>query len=289
MSPVVPHSVSPAHNPWLSQVAVIESIANELDAVATYSLRLLDAGQAAAYRFQPGQFNMLYLPGCGESAISHSGSPASDGSQMIHTIRVVGRVTEAIAQLSIGDQLGVRGPFGTPWPMEACRGRDVVLLSGGIGLAPLRPVIYQLIQHRQDYGRVVLLHGARSPDLLLYAPEIPGWQAHDIDVQTTVDRADAQWQGAVGVVPLLLDRLPLSRPQETMVMACGPEVMMHYSALSALKRGVPESMIWLSIERHMQCAVGLCGHCQVGPQLVCRDGPVFRYDAIKTLMNVRDL
>ncbi len=281
-------SQTQTHNPWLSHVAVVESIQSEIDSVATFHLRLTDAKAAAQYRFQPGQFNMLYLPSCGESAISLSGAPTYDGTELIHTIRFVGRVTHAMARLRVGDQIGVRGPFGTAWPLVSCHGNDVVILSGGIGLAPLRPAIYHILANRSQFGRVVLLHGARTPDLLLYAGQLDAWSNQGIEVQTTVDRADSQWQGTVGVVPLLLDRLSDLRSDKTQVITCGPEVMMHYSALSALKRGIPEQAIWLSIERNMQCAVGLCGHCQVGAVFVCRDGPVFRYDKIKHLLRVRD-
>jgi NAD(P)H-flavin reductase len=275
-------------NPWLARTAVIESIRHEIEAVATYQLRFTDSRVAEQYRFQPGQFNMLYIPGCGESAISLSGSPALDGHQIVHTIRFVGRVTDAISQLRVGDQLGVRGPFGTAWPMDRCQGRDVVVIAGGIGLAPLRPALYSFIENRNDFGRIVLLYGSRSPDLLLYADELESWKERGIEIQVTVDRATDSWHGAVGVVPLLLDRLAGLKPDRTEVVLCGPEVMMHYGALSALKRNIPKQSIWLSIERNMQCAVGLCGHCQLGSVFVCRQGPVFRYDVIENLLKVRD-
>lgn len=275
-------------NPWLAHVAVIEAIQAEIDLVATYQLRFVDTNIARVYRFQPGQFNMLYIPGCGESAISHSGSPMLNGETMFHTIRFVGRVTDAIAKLRVGDTLGVRGPFGSAWPMERCSGRDVVVIAGGIGLAPLRPALYAFMEHREDFGRIVLLYGSRSPELLLYADELDSWQKHGIEIQVTVDRATESWQGAVGVVPLLLDRLAGLQADRTELVMCGPEVMMHYCALSALKRNIPKESIWLSIERNMQCAVGLCGHCQLGPMFVCRHGPVFRYDAIEPFLKVRD-
>ncbi len=288
MSTATVKSIGSTDNPWLSHVAVVQSIRAEIDSVVTYRLRMQDQAAAGQYRFLPGQFNMLYLPTCGEVAISLSGSPSQDGSDLTHTIRFVGRVTDSIARLKIGDQIGVRGPFGTAWPMEECLGKDVIILSGGIGLAPLRPAIYQIIEHRSDYGRVVLLYGARSPELLLYADELEQWQRKGIEVQITVDRADLDWQGIVGVVPLLLDRLSGLRPEHTRVLTCGPEVMMHYTSISALNRSIPEESIWLSVERNMQCAVGLCGHCQLGPVFVCRDGPVFRYDKIRELLKVRD-
>jgi NAD(P)H-flavin reductase len=278
-----------ACDPWVACVAEIIDIQAEIDSVATYRLRFVDPEIAATYRFLPGQFNMLYLPGCGESAISHSGPHDSPTPDFLHTIRFVGRVTQSIAKLRVGDQLGVRGPFGTAWPLDRCRGRDVIIMSGGLGLAPLRPLIYALLAQRRDFGRVVLLHGARSPEQVLYPNELKAWHSQGLEVQLTVDRGADHWHGQVGVVPLLLDRLPQLVADRTEVLTCGPEIMMHYSVLSALQRGIPETSLWLSMERNMQCAAGICGHCQWGPLFVCKDGPVFRYDRIKSLLEVRDL
>jgi NAD(P)H-flavin reductase len=165
----------------------------------------------------------------------------------------------------------------------------VIIVAGGLGLAPLRPLLYEIMERRNDFARVVLLVGARSPDLLLYGSEIAQWSQRGIEVQETVDRAHSRWTGNVGVVPLLLDRLKPLRPENSVVLMCGPEVMMHYGALSAVGRGIPTHAIWLSLERNMQCAVGLCGHCQLGPAFVCREGPVLRYDVIAPLLKVRDL
>lgn len=288
MSSLIHSGATAGSNPWLAHRAVIEAIDAEIVAVATYRLRLLDAQVAAAYRFRPGQFNMLYVPGCGEAAISLSGSPSSGGSELVHTIRFVGRVTEAINRLGVGDQIGVRGPFGAPWPVEVCQDRDVIIVAGGIGLAPLRPLLLEIINRRSEFGRVVLLVGARSPELILYLAELPQWTERGIEVQLTVDRANDSWHGAVGVVPLLLDRLSDLRPERVVVLMCGPEVMMHYSAVSAVNRGIAKESIWLSLERNMQCAVGLCGHCQLGPAFVCRHGPVFRYDLMEPFLVVRD-
>lgn len=289
MSATVGSSSTLGHNPWNAHMAIIEDVHPEIAAVATYRLRLLEPPSAQGYRFQPGQFNMLYLPGCGEAAISLSGAPSSAGAFLLHTIRVVGRVTEAIARLQPGDRIAVRGPFGTPWPVQQCLNRDVIIVAGGIGLAPLRPLIYEIMERRSEFARVVLLVGARSPDLLLYSDELARWSGQGIEVEITVDRADDHWTGNIGVVPLLLDRLKQLRPNESVVLMCGPEVMMHYSALSALHRGVPRDSVWLSVERNMQCAVALCGHCQLGPTFVCREGPVFRYDALEPFLKVRDL
>lgn len=285
-----PSTTDPRHNanPWLAHAAVIEAIRPEVESVATYEMRLVDSNVADQYQFKPGQFNMLYIPGCGESAISMSGSALLDGNRIVHTFRFVGRVTDALSKLGVGDSLGVRGPFGTAWPIDRCKGQDVIVIAGGIGLAPLRPALYSFMENRDDFGRIVLLYGTRSPELLLYGDELESWRACGIEVQVTVDRATSAWQGAVGVVPLLLDRLPGLKPDRTAVVICGPEVMMHYCAQSALKRSIPKESIWLSIERNMQCAVGLCGHCQLGGVFVCRQGPVFSYDTIEQLLKVRD-
>jgi NAD(P)H-flavin reductase len=283
----VPATEPSVENFWRSHVAIIEEVQSETADVSTYSIRFQEDAIANKYRFQPGQFNMLYVPGCGESAISLSGG--TDGSNMRHTIRFVGRVTNAIANLKAGDAIGVRGPFGVGWPVEACRGGNVILMSGGLGLAPLRPMIYELISNRSSYESITLLHGSRTPDQILFEEEFSEWRQHGIEIQLTVDRADDHWEGIVGVVTSLLERLPIDDPGNTEVLICGPEIMMHYCALGATQRGINEQSIWLSMERHMQCAAGLCGHCQWGETFVCRDGPVFRFDSIRHLFRSRDL
>lgn len=280
--------------PWLPKAAVIEDVRPETPGVATYRLRLADAQQSLNYSFQAGQFNMLYLPGWGEIAISLSGRAShaannNGAGSLVHTIREAGSVTHALARLGVGGRLGLRGPFGKPWPLEAPRGSDVVLVAGGIGLAPLRPVIYALLDRRDCFGRCVLLYGARSADQLLYVAEYPAWSAAGLEIQTTVDRPTAGWNGNVGVVPLLVDRLRLPKPRDAAFLMCGPELMMRFSAAAALGRGIAAERIWVSLERHMQCAVGLCGHCQLGTELLCRDGPVFRYDRVQPLLPIHDL
>ena len=274
-------------NLWRPHVAIIEDVGRETSDVSTYRIRFQDDAIANRYRFQPGQFNMLYVPGCGESAISLSGG--TTGNDILHTIRFVGRVTDAIANLKVGDAIGVRGPFGVGWPVEACRGGNVILMSGGLGLAPLRPMIYELISNRSLYESITLLHGSRTPHQILYGEEFSEWRRQEIDIQLTVDRADTQWDGTVGVVTSLLERLQINDPSNTEVLICGPEIMMHFCALSAVERGISEQSIWISMERHMQCATGLCGHCQWGETFVCRDGPVFRFDSIRHLFRSRDL
>lgn len=280
-------SVMAPDSPWLSWNATITSVTPESPGVATYDLRIDDPDVAQKYRFRPGQFNMLYLPGVGEAAISVSGDPA-EPQLLAHTIRAAGNVTHALAALGEGGQIGLRGPFGSHWPVEECPGNDIILVAGGIGMAPLRPVVCWLLSNRERYGQITLLMGARTPDGLLYPDEWSDWQQH-MDVQQTVDRAPEDWRGNVGVVTSLLERLPISRPEQTSLMTCGPEVMMWYTIRSALARGLQSSAVWLSLERHMNCAVGFCGHCQLGPEFVCKDGPVVPYDRVAPFLKVKAL
>ncbi len=231
---------------------------------------------------------MLYLPGVGEIAISLSAGKSHRGT-WDHTIRVAGNVTHELAGLGIGGALGLRGPYGSSWPLEECAGADVILVAGGIGLAPLRPAIYSCLEDRQRFGRISLLYGARVPDMLLYTSEYDAWTDRQVDVYTTVDRFQPGWSGNVGVVTLLVDRLRPLSPGNSVLFLCGPEVMMRYTVRSALERGLRKDQIWVSLERNMQCAVGLCGHCQLGPAFVCKDGPIFRYDKIEPFLDVEGL
>lgn len=275
-------------NPWLAHEVIIDSVTPEVEGVATYHLRFTDPQVAAAYRFQPGQFNMLYLPGVGESAISLSADPASRRT-WAHTVRVAGNVTGALAALGAGGALGLRGPFGSSWPLERARGKHLVLAAGGIGLPPLRPAIYEVLAHRAEFKDVTLLYGGRTPETLMYPGEYGAWLRQGIDVRLIVDRSSLDWRGQVGVVPVLLDRLPIAEPAETLVFTCGPEVMMRYVAAAALRKGIPGENLWVSMERNMQCAIGLCGHCQFGPAFICRDGPVFRHDRLAPFLEVARL
>jgi len=246
----------------------------------------LDA--ASRRPFQPGQFNMLYAFGVGEAAISMSGDPASP-STAVHTVRAVGAVTEAICRLKRGGVVGVRGPFGTPWPTGEAAGQDLVIVAGGVGLAPLRPVVYHALARRSDYRRVFLLVGARTPEDLLFRRELERWQARkDLTVLVTVDRAPAGWKGRVGVAPALLDAVDLSAGG-AVAFVCGPEVMMRFCVRELGRRGFPDDRIHLSMERNMKCAVGFCGHCQYGPSFICKDGPVLRYDRIRSLFWRREV
>ncbi|HXY42121.1 MAG TPA: FAD/NAD(P)-binding protein, partial [Vicinamibacteria bacterium] len=254
----------------------------------TFTLELVSVGGSRLRPFQPGQFNMLYVFGVGEVPISISGDPATP-EVLVHTIRAVGATTRAMQKLQKGSWVGVRGPFGTSWPVQQAHGQDVVLIAGGIGLAPIRPALYHVLLHRALYGRVVLLYGARTPRDMLYAKELREWRSRfDVNVDVTVDRATMEWQGAVGVVTKMVQRSPFD-PAAAMAFICGPEVMIRYAAQGLQQRGTPDSSVFVSMERNMKCAVGVCGHCQFGPFFVCKDGPVFRYDRIQRFFGMREV
>ncbi len=271
----------------MSHLVRIRDIQQEVPGVATYRLALEDPKVGELFRFKPGQFNMLYLPGYGEAAISISSDPAQP-ENLLHTVRVAGNVTSGLARMQVGDSFGLRGPFGSAWPLEACGGADLVFACGGVGLAPLRPALYYVIRHRQDYGRVFLLYGARTPQDLLYADEFSVWRDAGIEVEVTVDMGDANWTGHIGVVPVLFYRLRVD-PRRTRVLTCGPEIMMRFVIFEALARKISPQHIYLSLERNMNCALGFCGHCQLGPAFVCKDGPVFTYDRMAPYLHVEDL
>lgn len=249
----------------------------------TFTLDLAPVGGAGVPSFTPGQFNMLYALGVGEIPISVSGAPGLRQT-LTHTVRAVGAVSRALCGLKRGDLVGVRGPFGRGWPVERGLGGDIILVAGGIGLAPLRPALYAALARRPEFGRVVLLYGARTPVDVLYQRELERWRTRfSVDTAITVDRATASWRGSVGVVTRLIPRAPID-PAQTLALVCGPEIMMRFTAAELIKRGVAPESIFVSMERNMKCAVGFCGHCQYGPYFLCRDGPVFPYSAVQGLL-----
>jgi len=264
--------------------AEIVRIEKEAEGVATYWLRFTDERIRQNYRFVPGQFNMLYVPGYGEAAISIS-SDASKPELVGHTIRFIGNVTNAIRRMKQGDLIGVRGPFGNGWPLASPRRRDLIIATGGIGMAPLRPVVYHLIKEREKYGKITLLYGARSPKDLLYTQEFDTWRDQGIEILVTVDQADEDWTGQVGVVPMLFYRLRVGG-DDAVVMTCGPEIMMRFVVFEALARRIPEERIYLSMERNMKCGQGFCGHCQWGPSFICKEGPIYSLDQLQDFFNV---
>ena len=239
--------------------------------------------------FQPGQFTMLAVPGIGEVAISVSGDPTAPGGRLVHTVRAVGAVTRALCEARPGRVIGVRGPFGTTWDLPSAAGRDLIIVAGGVGLAPLRPVLLGALATRHSYRRVCLVAGARRPAEFLFRSELNTWSGRpDLDVELTIDQPAAGWDGQVGFVTEPLTRLRLD-PGRTTAFLCGPEAMIRFSAQVLLRRGVPAADIRVSLERNMKCGIGLCGHCQLGPILVCRDGPVVGYPLAAPLLAVREL
>ncbi len=235
---------------------------------------------------RPGQFAMLYAFGVGEVPISVSGDTTGP---LVHTVRAVGAVTRAICGSAEGSTVGLRGAFGNTWPLDAAVDGDVLTIAGGIGLAPLRPVVHELLRRRSAWGEVALLYGCRTPGDRLYVDELERWgDGADLQVEVTVDAAEAGWPGRVGVVPKLIADARFE-PSRTTAFVCGPEIMMRFTAKELLSRGISADRIYLSMERQMQCGVGHCGHCQLGPTLICRDGPVYRYDELERLLTVREL
>ena len=283
VSPVEEHEMT-GIDPMLPQPFLVRRVRRETPDTFTVEIEPANAGKI--FKFAPGQFNMLYVFGIGEIAISICADPR--GRSLMHTTRVVGTVTKAMRRLRRGDMLGVRGPFGSCWPIEQAAGHDVVLIAGGIGLAPLRGALSQLLRRRNKPGKVVLLYGVRTPEDMLYRHELERWRSAGLQIFATADRATGSWPGHVGVVTALIPRAPFD-PVNTVAMVCGPEVMMRYTVLELQKRGISEKSIFLSMERNMKCAVGFCGHCQFGPEFICKDGPVFRYDRVKKWLEIWEL
>jgi NAD(P)H-flavin reductase len=255
------------------------------DTADTWTVTLEPLGDG--FGVAPGQFVMVYAFGIGEVPISVSGPPEHAGEPVVLTIRAVGAVTSAICASEPGAVLGIRGPLGNDWPIESAAGGDVIVVAGGIGLAPLRPVVLHALARRPAFGAVSVLYGARTPGDLLYTDELEAWRDR-LAVEVTVDAADPSWEGRVGVVPKLVERADF-RPEAVHAFVCGPEVMIHFTVEALRARGVPDERIFLSLERDMRCGVGLCGHCQLGPTLICRDGPVYTQAQVAALMEVREL
>lgn len=244
--------------------------------------------QHSALSFKPGQFNMLYAFGVGEVPISVSGDPA-DANRLLHTIRAAGPVSSALAALGRDDTVGVRGPFGSVWPVDDAAGYDVLVIAGGLGLAPLRPALYQIMHQRERYGRVGLIYGSRHPHDLLFHGELDAWRRMpELQVRVTVDHATRDWIGDVGLVTKVLPKIRHD-PLDTIAFLCGPEIMMRMTALALEDIGVAPERIFVSLERNMKCAVGWCGHCQFGPHFICKDGPVFRFDRVRDIMKLREI
>ncbi len=273
-------------NPMVPDLFKVDEIFSETH--DTFTLSLISENPSNDFIYLPGQFNMLYAFGVGEVPISISGDP-QESKHLLHTIRDVGTVTHALSKLETGQSVGLRGPFGSSWPIEKAKGNDVVIIAGGIGLAPLRPALYKLLSERDQYGDIALLYGARRPEDLLYTNEFETWRGRfGIQVKVTVDSSEREWRGNVGVVTNLVPRVTFD-PMNTVAMMCGPEVMMQFASLELKRCGVSDKNIYLTMERNMKCAIGFCGHCQYGPSFICKDGPVFSLDRVQHLMKIREV
>jgi len=275
-----------AADPMVPRLFRVEKLTRDLN--DTFTVEMRPESGDAAFPFAAGQFNMLYEFGVGEVPISISGDPG-EPDRLIYTIRAVGAVTKAMAAAKKGTVMGVRGPFGSAWPVVEAEGSDVVIVAGGVGLAPLRPAIYHVLANREKYGRFAILYGARTPHDILFRAQLEKWSARlDVYVDVTVDRASADWRGNVGVVTKLISYGGYD-PENTVCMVCGPETMMRFSVAALNDRGIANDSIYVSMERNMKCAIGFCGHCQWGGAFVCRDGPVFRFDRIADIFAIREL
>lgn len=275
-----------APDPMLPGRYVVTGRVTETQDSATLTLAPMDA---PLLPFRPGQFTMIYVPGVGEIAVSISGAPDRDDGLLVQTVRAVGAVSRAIHDAEPGTVLGLRGPYGTDWDLPGAEGADLLLVAGGVGLAPLRPVLLGALAGRARHGRITLVLGAREPAEFLYAGEIRSWaERDDLVVISTVDHSAPDWAGRVGLVTAPLADVELD-PARTVAFLCGPEVMMRFSAELLVRRGLPAERIRLSLERNMKCGIGLCGHCQLGPLLVCRDGPVVHYGQVMSLLSVEEL
>lgn len=273
-------------DPLVPRSAVVRDCIQESQTIRTLRLAFEDAAAAESYAFTPGQFHMVYLHPVGEVALSIVSDPL-DHRFFDHTVRSVGRVSEGLGRLRPGDRVGVRGPFGRGWPLDTARGSDLLVLTGGLGCAPVVSVIRYVLRRRADYGRLTILQGVRHADDLIWRAQYEAWgRAPGTEVLLAADVASREWPWAEGPVVDLLDRVRLD-PVRTLALLCGPELMIE-AAIAALRgRGFPDDAIWLSLERNMHCGMGRCGHCQVGPRFVCTDGPVFRYDEIADVLGVR--
>ncbi|MCP3973108.1 MAG: Ni/Fe hydrogenase subunit gamma [bacterium] len=246
----------------------------------------LEPTSGPGIEYAPGQFTMVYVFGVGEVPISIAGGQEG---KLMHTVRAVGAVTRAICALGPGDIVGIRGPYGTSWPITEADGRDLVIAAGGIGLAPLRSTVQYALNHRDRFGYVSLIYGTRSPGELLYEDELREWRSRfEIEVEVTVDRAADGWYGDVGLVTNLLPRI-FYDPEKTTAMVCGPEIMMKVVARELGSRRVGFDDVYVSLERNMKCAIGFCGHCQYGPDFVCKDGPVVPYSQVRNRMRVAEV
>jgi NAD(P)H-flavin reductase len=269
----------------MPHVAVIDERIQESPTIFTLRLRY-DWEVQKAYEFDPGQFNMVTLFGVGEIPISIVNDPL-DNTYFDHTIRVVGRVSDGLSKLQPGDRVGVRGPFGRGWPLARMKGKDILLITGGLGCAPLVSVIRFIMRRREYYGRIHILQGVKHSDDLIWREQYDEWaELRDVHILLAADVAGKGWKGQLGVVTELMSQISV-RPHRTVALLCGPELMMLAAIAGLREMGLADGSIWFSMERNMQCGIGQCGHCQIGPHYVCQDGPVFCYSDLADFLGAK--
>jgi len=271
------------HNYDLPKDAIIVDRQQELKDVFTLTLAFSDPEIHAQYQFSPGQFNMLYLYGIGEVAISIISSPEDD-QKHLHTIRAVGKVTNGLAQLKVGDHIGIRGPFGRGWPLDYAKNKDVLILTGGLGCAPSVSIINYILNNRSDFNTLHIIQGVKHSNDFIFKAQYDEWaKSFDTHVHLAADVSTSNWPWYTGLVTGLLDQITFDS-DNTVCMMCGPEAMLKAAAKKLISLQVPENEIFLNLERNMECALGHCGHCQFGGHFICKDGPVFCYPDIKGLL-----
>ena len=271
--------------PYMPIPAKIEAIVEETPNIKTFTVR-----PEQPIPFQAGQFMELTVPGLGEAPFTPSSSPAVSDHMEI-TIMRVGKVTERLHSLSPGAEVGIRGPLGQPYPLQDFHGREVLIVGGGVGLAPLRALLFALFEEMDRYKKIIVRYGARTPSDLVYRDALSeAWGKGDaLDLRVTVDKGDETWAGHEGVVTTILEEAKLtSDVTNGVAVVCGPPIMMRFATLSLLELGYAKKNIYLSMEKNMSCGVGKCGHCRLGPYYACKDGPVFSYDKIESLPKIWD-
>lgn len=276
--------IKPTFDPHLPLEAEIVKREQDSATIFTLHLRFTNPEHHQRFIFSPGQFNMLYLYGVGEVAISIVSDPERTNI-FTHTIRAIGRVTKALQKLVPGDRIGVRGPYGNGWPLEQVKGKDIVIITGGVGCAPSISIIDYILARREQYGNLSILHGVKHSDDFIFRKRYAIWQKSlNTEIHIAADQAGPKWPWGLGYVTDMIDKIKLNS-EDTIAMMCGPEMMMNTAVNALNKKGVPEHHIYLSMERNMECGIGQCGHCQYGVFFICKDGPVFAYSEIKSLFH----
>ncbi|WP_415718751.1 FAD/NAD(P)-binding protein [Maridesulfovibrio sp.] len=271
-------------NPYLPAMATIQEVIQETPNIMTFRVTLNDPKIKESFTFEPGQVGQLSAFGIGESTFVINSSPTRMDYLQFSVMRT-GEVTEKLHTLSAGDQIGVRAPLGNHFPYEDMKDKDIVFVGGGIGMAPLRTLLYYMLDNRKDYGKITLLYGARSPVDMAYQYELPEWlERDDLDTHLTIDAEYEGWEHNVGLIPnVLLDIAP--KPENSVAITCGPPIMIKFTVQALAKLGFKDEQIVTTLEKRMKCGVGICGRCNIGTSYVCQDGPVYTYDQLKKLPN----